>query len=129
MAILARANIKDFPEHEMLFRMPALTLGKRMLRNFNRLIDRYPGADGMKTGFICAGGFNIVATATRGNKKLIVVVLGGRSNASRNDDAAKLFEKGFSPLAKFGAMLRGEPRAVESIENLALDPVDMHDLT
>ncbi|HVT55856.1 MAG TPA: D-alanyl-D-alanine carboxypeptidase family protein, partial [Xanthobacteraceae bacterium] len=129
MAILARAIYREFPEQEALFRIPALRLGKRLIRNHNKLIDHYPGADGMKTGFICAGGFNIVATATRGNKKLIVVVLGGRSNASRNEDAAKLFEKGFSPLAKISAVLRREPKTVESIENLHVDPVDMHDLT
>jgi D-alanyl-D-alanine carboxypeptidase len=129
MALLARAIYREFPEQEALFRIPALRLGKRLIRNHNKLIDHYPGADGMKTGFICAGGFNIVATATRGNKKLIVVVLGGRSNASRNEDAAKLFEKGFSPLAKLGAVFRREPKTVESIENLQVDPVDMHDLT
>jgi D-alanyl-D-alanine carboxypeptidase len=129
MAILARAIYREFPEQEALFRIPALRLGKRLIRNHNKLIDHYAGADGMKTGFICAGGYNIVATATRGSKKLIVVVLGGRSNASRNEDAAKLFEKGFSPLAKIGAVFRGEPRTVESIQNLAMDPVDMRDLT
>jgi D-alanyl-D-alanine carboxypeptidase len=129
MAILARAIYREFPEQEALFRIPALRLGKRLIRNHNKLIDHYVGADGMKTGFICAGGYNIVATATRGSKKLIVVVLGGRSNVSRNEDAAKLFEKGFSPLAKIGAVFRGEPRAVESIQNLNMDPVDMRDLT
>ena len=112
-----------------MFRIPAIRLGKRLIRNHNRLIDHYPGADGMKTGFICAGGFNIVASAKRGNKRLIVVVLGGRSGASRNDDTAKLFEKGFSRLATIGAVFRGEPRAIESIQNVAVDPVDMHDLT
>ncbi len=129
MAILARAIYREFPDQEALFRIPALRLGKRLIRNHNKLIDHYVGADGMKTGFICAGGYNIVATATRGSKKLIVVVLGGRSNATRNEDAAKLFEKGFSPLAKIGAVFRGEPRAVESIQNIAADPVDMRDLT
>jgi D-alanyl-D-alanine carboxypeptidase len=129
MAILARAIYREFPDQEALFRIPALRLGKRLIRNHNKLIDHFVGADGMKTGFICAGGYNIVATATRGSKKLIVVVLGGRSNASRNEDAAKLFEKGFSPLAKIGAVFRGEPRAVESIQNVAADPVDMRDLT
>jgi D-alanyl-D-alanine carboxypeptidase len=129
MAILARAIYREFPDQEALFRIPALRLGTRLIRNHNKLIDHYLGADGMKTGFICAGGYNIVATATRGSKKLIAVVMGGRSNASRNEDVAKLFEKGFSPLAKIGAMFRGEPRAVESIENLHADPVDIHDLT
>jgi D-alanyl-D-alanine carboxypeptidase len=129
MAILARAIYREFPEQEMMFRIPALRLGKRLIRNHNKLIDHYPGADGMKTGFICAGGFNIVATAKRGNKRLIVVVLGGRTGASRNGDTAKLFEKGFSRLATIGAVFRGEPRSIESVQNVAVDPVDMHDLT
>jgi D-alanyl-D-alanine carboxypeptidase len=128
MAILAREIYKEFPEQEMLFRIPALRFGKRLIRNHNKLIDHYPGADGMKTGFICAGGFNIVATAKRGNKRLIAVVLGGRSTASRNEDAARLFEKGFSPLAPLGAVFRREPRSVEAVENVAVAPVDMHDL-
>jgi D-alanyl-D-alanine carboxypeptidase len=128
MAILAREIYREFPHYEALFRIPALRLGKRLIRNHNRLIDHYPGADGMKTGFICAGGFNIVATATRGSKRLIVVVLGGRSSASRNEDAAKLFEKGFSRLAPIAATLRNEPRSVEAIKNLAVAPIDMHDL-
>jgi D-alanyl-D-alanine carboxypeptidase len=129
MAILARAIYREFPEQEMMFRIPALRLGKRLIRNHNKLIDHYPGADGMKTGFICAGGFNIVASAKRGDKRLIVVVLGGRSNGSRNDDAAKLFEKGFSRLAAIGAVFRGEPRTIEAVQNVQVDPVDMHDLT
>ncbi len=53
------------------------------MRNYNTLIGRYPGADGMKTGFICASGFNLVATATRNGKRLIAVVLGSPSPAVR----------------------------------------------
>ena len=127
MAILARAIIREFPEQEMMFRIPALRLGKRVIRNHNKLIDHYPGADGMKTGFICASGFNIVASAKRGNKRLIVVVFGGRSAATRNEDTARLFEKGFSPIAPIAALFRNEPRTVESISNLSTLPVDMHD--
>ncbi|WP_348847280.1 D-alanyl-D-alanine carboxypeptidase family protein [Xanthobacter sp. VNH20] len=97
LAVLARALIYHFPEHEMLFRIPAIKIGKRVLRNYNRLIDRYPGADGMKTGFICASGFNLVATATRGNKRLIAVILGAPSAVVRTEQAALLFEKGFQP--------------------------------
>ena len=50
----------------------------------------------MKTGFICASGFNVVATATRDGRKLIVVVFGARSGAVRAEKAAQLFEQGFS---------------------------------
>jgi len=56
---------------------------------------RYEGTDGMKTGFICASGFNVVATATRGGKRLIAVVLGSPSPAVRAVKAAQLFERGF----------------------------------
>ena len=56
--------------------------------NFNKLIGRYPGADGMKTGFICASGFNLVASATRNGKRLIAVVLGAQSSAQRAVKAA-----------------------------------------
>lgn len=104
LAILARAIIYHFPEHEALFRIPAIRIGKAVLRNYNRLIDRYPGADGMKTGFVCGSGYNLVATATRGNKRLIAVVLGARSGVARTEQTALLFEKGFqSSWSVFGA--------------------------
>ncbi|MBI3435983.1 MAG: serine hydrolase [Proteobacteria bacterium] len=96
LAILARAIIRDFPEYEPYWRIPAIRFGKRLIRNTNRLIDAYPGADGMKTGFICASGFNVVATATRGNKRLIAVVLGAPSASVRTLKAAQLFERGFA---------------------------------
>ncbi|MGQ3676165.1 D-alanyl-D-alanine carboxypeptidase family protein [Xanthobacter sp. TB0139] len=95
MALLVRALIYHFPEYEGLFRIPSIKIGNRVLRNYNRLIDRYPGADGMKTGFICDSGFNLVATATRGNRRLIAVVFGSHSAKGRNEDAALLLEKGF----------------------------------
>ena len=95
MAILARAIMHDFPEYELYFRIPAVQLGKRIIRNHNRLIDHYPGADGMKTGFICSSGFNVVAGATRNGKRLIVVVFGSYSASQRAEDAARLFERGF----------------------------------
>src|SRR5208282_4568222 len=71
LAILARALIRDFPEYNFYWHIPAIKFGRRVVRNYNKLLGRYPGADGMKTGFICASGFNLVATATRGGKQLI----------------------------------------------------------
>lgn len=73
----------------------AIKFGRRVTANFNKLIGRYPGADGMKTGFICASGFNLVATATRNNKRLIAVVLGAQSSSQRTLKAAQLLERGF----------------------------------
>src|SRR5579884_3396479 len=64
LAILARALYLTFPGHAALFYIGALELDGKIIRNHNDLLGRYPGADGMKTGFTCAAGFNIVASAT-----------------------------------------------------------------
>jgi D-alanyl-D-alanine carboxypeptidase len=96
LAILARALIREFPEYDEYWHLPAIKLGKKVMRNYNTLIERYPGADGMKTGFICASGFNLVASATRNGKRLIAVVLGAPSSPVRAAKAAQLLESGFS---------------------------------
>ncbi len=124
MAILAQALIRDFPEYELYFRIPTLVLGKHTLRNYNRLIDRYPGADGMKTGFICASGFNLVASAHRGNKRLIAVVLGSPNALARAEQAAMLFERGFQSTSALDVLLGGA-KNVTAIANVAQDPVSM----
>jgi D-alanyl-D-alanine carboxypeptidase len=95
MAILARAAIREFPEYGYMWHLPGIRFGKRVVRNYNTLLGRYAGADGMKTGFICASGFNLVATATRDGKRLIAVVLGAPSSALRAVKAAQLLERGF----------------------------------
>ncbi len=76
LAILARAVIREMPEYDYYWNLPGIRMGKMVQRNYNTLIGRYPGADGMKTGFICASGFNLVASATRDGKRVIAVVLG-----------------------------------------------------
>jgi D-alanyl-D-alanine carboxypeptidase len=96
MAILARALLIEFPEYDGYWGIHAIRLGKRILRNTNSLLVHYPGADGMKTGYICASGFNVVATATRGNRRLIAVVLGAPSSAVRTAKAAYMFETAFN---------------------------------
>ena len=96
LAILARALIREFPEYDYYWHIPAIKFGKRVMRNYNTLIGRYAGADGMKTGFICASGFNLVASATRDGKRLIAVVLGAPSSQARAMKAAQLLERGFN---------------------------------
>ncbi|MBS4083045.1 MAG: D-alanyl-D-alanine carboxypeptidase [Rhizobiales bacterium] len=126
MAILAQALIRNFPEYELYFRIPTLVLGKHTLRNYNRLIDRYPGADGMKTGFICSSGFNLVASAHRGNKRLIAVVFGSPNAVARAEQAAMLFERGFQVTSALDILLGGT-KNVTAIANFAQDPVNMWD--
>jgi D-alanyl-D-alanine carboxypeptidase len=96
LAILARALIHDFPEYDFYWHIPAIRFGRRVMHNYNPLIEHYPGADGMKTGFICASGFNLVATATRNDHRLIAVVLGAPSGSARTLTAAQMLENGFA---------------------------------
>ncbi len=96
LGILARALIREFPEADSYWHISAIRYGNRVMRNYNSLIDRYPGADGMKTGFICASGYNVVASATRNGRRLIAVVLGSYSGAVRAQKAAQLLERGFN---------------------------------
>ena len=125
LAILARALIRQFPEYDLYWRISAIRFGKRVMHNYNPLIDRYPGADGMKTGFICASGFNLVATATRGNKRLIAVVLGAPSGSARAQQAALLLEKGFAvnPLSWLTPSLG----TVDALAPIAAEPPDLHE--
>ena len=96
MALLGRALYRDFPDQAALFSIGALQLGPKIMANHNGLIGRYPGADGMKTGFTCAAGFNVVASATRGGRRLIAVVLGAPSARDRTAKAANLFDTAFA---------------------------------
>jgi D-alanyl-D-alanine carboxypeptidase len=96
LGILARALILQFPEYDSYWHIHAIRYGNRVMRNYNTLLDRYPGADGMKTGFICASGYNLVASATRGGRRLIAIVLGAWSGAVRAQQAAQLLENGFN---------------------------------
>jgi D-alanyl-D-alanine carboxypeptidase len=125
MAILARALIHDFPEYNFYWHIPAIKYGRRIVRNYNSLLGRYPGADGMKTGFICASGFNLVATATRNGKQLIAVVLGSPSGGARAVKAAELLEGGFTqnPLGWLTPALG----TVDNLTPVNADPPNLHD--
>ncbi|MBC8013645.1 MAG: D-alanyl-D-alanine carboxypeptidase, partial [Methyloceanibacter sp.] len=110
LAKLARAIIIEFPEHADLFTVTQVQVGKRVMRTHNGLLVNYPGADGMKTGFICDSGFNVVASATREGRKLVAIVLGEPSTASRRERAVDLLDNGFKRYfwkSLFGTSLDG----------------------
>ncbi len=125
LAILARALIHEFPQYSFYWHVPAIKYGRRIVRNYNPLLGRYPGADGMKTGFICASGFNMVATATRDNKQLIAVVLGAPSSSARAVKAAELLEGGFQqkPLSWLTPSLG----TVDQLQPIDAAPPDLKD--
>ncbi len=100
MAVLARRLLTDFPRHYHYFSTPAFTYAGITHRNHNKLLTSYKGADGIKTGYIRASGFNLVASAKRGGRRLIGVIFGGRSPSARNRLMAKLLDKGFRILGQ-----------------------------
>jgi D-alanyl-D-alanine carboxypeptidase len=127
MAILARALITEFPEYEAYWRIPAIRYGRRVMTNHNGLMTYYPGTDGMKTGFICAAGFNVVATATRNGRRLIVVVLGAPSSGVRTAKAAQLFERGFNGSGL--SWLMPSLGTVDALQPIAAAPPNLRDET
>jgi D-alanyl-D-alanine carboxypeptidase len=95
LAKLSLAVVKDYPEYAPLWAMMDVRIGNRHLRTHNGLLANYEGADGLKTGFICDSGFNVVASATREGKRMIAVVLGEATGRERAMRAASLLEHGF----------------------------------
>lgn len=90
--------------------MPIISLegvstGKKNYANFNMLVGRFDGADGMKTGFICASGFNQVSSAVRNGRSVITVVLGADSLAGRTDQSADLLQMGLTAPSGQGVSL------------------------
>ncbi len=95
MGILARAILKDYPQYASLFGERIVQIGDKKLSSHNALLKSFEGADGMKTGFICDSGYNVVASATRDKLKLIAVVLGEVSAGHRTRRASDMLQHGF----------------------------------
>ena len=106
MSILGRRLFYDFPQYYNIFSRRQTDAGLADVANTNRkFLDAYKGADGIKTGYTGAAGFNLTASAERGNVRLIATVFGGSSSADRNAKIAKLLDRGF-------AMAQGDVNAV-----------------
>ncbi len=96
MAILGRQLFYDFPEYYHIFSRRSADAGVAEVANTNRrFLDGYPGADGIKTGYTNAAGFNLVASAERGQERIIASVFGGTSTVQRNAKMTELMNLGF----------------------------------
>lgn len=95
MAILGRALIYNHPQYYHYFSTQNFSYRGNNYRNHNRLMTTYKGMDGIKTGYIHASGFNLVASAVRDNRRLIGVVFGGRTSSTRNAHMAEILDQGF----------------------------------
>jgi D-alanyl-D-alanine carboxypeptidase len=120
LAVLTIDLRRTFPQYADIFRTREVKLDNVYLRSDNALLNTFAGTDGMKTGFICSAGLNIVATAHRNGRELMAIVLGGSSGRERDEMAAQMLLRGFA----------GEyPDKGESVVNLVDDlkspPTDM----
>ena len=100
MATLGRRLFLDFPEHYHVFKRKVFKFGGRKFYATNKLLGRYEGADGIKTGYTNASGFNLVASAERDGRRVLGVVFGGRSSARRNRHMKRLLDIGFERIPK-----------------------------
>lgn len=119
IAILAFVIRSRYPQYDEIFETRAVKFGKSTLKSYNILLEKFRGTTGMKTGFVCASGLNIVATARRNGRELMAVVFGGVTARERGELAALLLERGFQ--GRYG----GTRKSVTQIPNLAIAPVDM----
>ncbi len=100
IAIMSRAVMRDFPQYYGYFSIKSFYFRGRLITSHNRLMGQFAGMDGLKTGYINASGFNLAASAVRDGRRLIAVVLGGRSTASRDDHVEDLLLTGFDVLKR-----------------------------
>jgi D-alanyl-D-alanine carboxypeptidase len=98
MAQLALALYHDFPREYRYFSAREFDFRGHLIVGHDHLLDWYPGADGLKTGYIRASGFNLATSAVRGGHRLIGVVLGGPSAGTRDREMAALLDQGFEQL-------------------------------
>lgn len=121
MGVLAQALIKEFPQHASYFNIPAIKVGRRTMRNHNRLMHKMSGIRGMKTGFTCPSGLNVVVARDHGDKHLISVVMGHSTGRERNIKAAELLAKADEqkPMVELGTFENFYPKQmVNSAPNL-----------
>ena len=97
-AVLARHLVTDFPVQYRYFSIPGFVFHGRMIPNHDHLLQSYPGADGIKTGYTEASGFNLVTSAVRGDTRLIGVVMGAARSAERDLHMEALLDNGFATL-------------------------------
>lgn len=110
MTILGRHVLYDYPQYYNLFSRRTTDAGLRSVRNTNRrLLESYRGADGIKTGYTRAAGFNLVASAERGSERVIATVFGGSSGAARNARVAELLNMGFRRAPTRATLRRPKP--------------------
>ena len=125
MTIMGRHLIYDYPEYYNLFSRITADAGVRKVSHTNRrFLSSYKGADGIKTGYTNAAGFNLTASAERGNERIIVTVFGGQSTASRNAKVAELMDLGFRRAPSKAPLRKPAAPAYADVEDVPVASAD-----
>ncbi len=129
LALLARHLIQDYPSEYRYFSVPSFVFHGRVIPNHDRMLQTYPGADGLKTGYIDASGCNLVTSAVRGDVRLIGVVMGASNGGERDSHMAALLDAGFDRMGV--PIARAEPRfrlpaLIASASAATLPPSSLH---
>ena len=96
MATLGLRLMRDYPQYYPYFRAQSFVFKGRLIRSHNRLVGRFPGTDGIKTGYVNASGYNLVTSTRRDDKRLVGVVLGARSSSSRSAFMMAMLTRAFA---------------------------------
>ena len=123
LAVLSLYIRQSFPQYLPIFGTASVMLNGKELESENKLLESFAGTTGMKTGFVCASGLNMVATVERNGRKLMAIILGGSSGRDRNERAAELVLKGLS-----GAAQPSGQTVLSLANNAGGTPVDMRPL-
>lgn len=123
MAKLSAAVIRDFPEYYNFFNTRTFRYNGTNYKNYNNLLGAYPGADGLKTGWIASSGYNLTASATRDGHRVIGVVFGARSPAERKSDMTALLDYGFEAIKARPVLTPVPPPSLQdSLPDTSNDP-------
>jgi D-alanyl-D-alanine carboxypeptidase len=123
-ATLSLRLMRDFPQYYPYFRLQGFNFKGRTIRSHNRLVGHFPGADGLKTGYIGASGYNLATSARRGDKRLVGIVLGGNTASRRNSYMMTMLNQYFGK-AKDGRLIA----ALAGSQKGAIDPIAMASAT
>ncbi|MEE1610402.1 D-alanyl-D-alanine carboxypeptidase family protein [Microvirga sp. CF3016] len=122
MAVLMLVLLSYHADYMDLLRTPSVTVNGRLLKNTNKLVDEYAGLEASKTGFVCASGFNVAVSALRGNRRVIGVVLGSPSAATRTLVMRELLNTGLvetaSPVGNLRTMRAAGPAPAADLRRL-----------
>ncbi|VAW20611.1 D-alanyl-D-alanine carboxypeptidase [hydrothermal vent metagenome] len=123
LAIVSLAIVRHYPQYKPIFATSIVRLNGKNLRTYNELLTKFAGTTGMKTGFVCAAGMNLVATVTRNGRQLMAVILGASSERERAEMAAKMITEALA------GKYRATGKQLANIENRPdLAPTNMRPL-